>query len=342
MNFRLATENDLEEIFRIASAWDVNHVTDKNEGFFVSSFSLAYYQKAFKNGHLFYLVTIDGQIEAFIYGYHNDKIDASTTVNKLIIANFPGTYFVTKQICRRKDSNKGKGATKALYETFIKYIDCPIVTAIVLKPYNARSVIFHEKMGFDKVLETTPFEADADGVIRPRGIWLLAPYKLEMATTYIKKDFSLEALVDFHQSAIMLYTHEDNLNWTKLGLNVTFMFAMMASTPFFMRLDFSIKNMILLVLVGLLGILINWLFATKLKSGLEYMRCHKETAQNLEKSVMRYGPNVPVLNVHHKNINGVSKTNNIMRKVPSLLLIIWVITFFFMLLTMLEKQLVTG
>lgn len=185
-------------------------------------------------------------------------------------------------------------------------------------------------MGFEKILQITP-NADFDGEIRERSVWykkskinqhlsiqsLLRVKSIETSET---KNILLANL----QNTTALYTHEDNLNWTKLGMLVTFVFALCAGFSHYYEKSSLIATIIAFVII-LLGFIISYLFDKKIHSGLMYMNSHKENLKLIESKLKYYCSNYErTIAVKNKNISEKSTTSNIMNIVPYISYIIWV------------------
>lgn len=319
-----AVKSDLEEIYTIADAWKITNVEDIDDGFLVSDFSLNDYEKAFDQGCYFFKACYQDEIVAFLYGYMSNSIDETDTVNNLLKANMYDRFFLIKQICVRKNHQHTKGAASLLYAR-AKNLGVPVAAAIILDPLNERSVTFHERQDFRKILEVDAPE-DFDGVRRPRGIWAHFPRGLrnDIRTRSLAEKNVADNIVDYYCGILGLYQHEDNLNWTKLGMNVTFMFALLASVPYVTTRPgdgFEVK--LLGVVVIFTGFLINFFFHKKLRSGLQYLSHHKNKVKMIEKTLCRVYGYEMVLNAGDSNISGTSVTSSLMRHATSVIIGVW-------------------
>lgn len=146
-----------------------------------------------------------------------------------------------------------------------------------------------------------------------------------MEDTEKKEDIGL--LLTNLQVAIGLYTHEDNLNWTKFGMLVTFVFALCAGfSHFYEQTDGTSFFISLLIII--LGFVITFLFKQKISSGLTYMESHKEKVKTIEKKLYSLDSGYEkIIAVDNKKISTKSTTTNIMNNVPNISFLIWLALF---------------
>lgn len=124
--------------------------------------------------------------------------------------------------------------------------------------------------------------------------------------------------------AITLYLHEDNLNWTKLGMLVSFTFAFM--TAFFVIFDQkpSAINFILETFVFLMGLFITYMFDVKIHSGIHYMGEHKKKVKKIERMLQYFKPNhVMLIETLDNKISGTSATVQFMKIIPKISYVAW-------------------
>lgn len=317
-------DSDIQCIHALAESWVLSNLDDPSHGFLVSNFTLDEYRSFLAEDNIFVKAEVDGEIVGFLYGYSSEEINVNDLTNSLVKYNFSEEFFVIKQVCIARNSSGTKGVSSALYDWIKKEVDAWLVAAVVLDPSNPRSIAFHKKQGFVQYFEIMP-AADKDGVVRRRGIWCYPrehenPLRLTWQINHIDSD----SIVDYHATAAQLYTHEDNLNWTKLGMHVTFMMALMATTPYIMNLP--AKSFLTYLVTGAVistGFLLNYLFSQKILSGLEYMQHHKASVQTLEQKLSSGYGLPPLLQVRNGNIATQSKTSNILRRIPVVTLALW-------------------
>lgn len=321
-----AARSDLEAIFAIADAWKITKVKNLEGGFLVSDFSLEDYRAAFDQGCDFFVARQDNEIVAFLYGYGSDHIPASDVVNGLVKANMYDDFFLIKQICIKQNRQNAGQAASRLYD-HVKAFGTPVAAAIIMDPLNQRSIAFHERKGFKKILEVDA-PKDFDGVERVRGIWAYFPEggKKDIRTLSLAHKNVADNIVDYYCGILGLYTHEDNLNWTKLGMNVTFMFALLASVPYVTsRPGDGLEEKLVGGVVIVIGFLINAFFHLKIRSGLRYLAHHKNKVKAIEKDLCKFYGYEMVLNSDDANISGTSITSALMRHATTAMLAVWTV-----------------
>ncbi len=161
---RKATINDVEDILRIASAKSLKRLNKDSlkDGFLVSDFSKKDYIHFLKYADFCFVAEKADEVVGFSVSYlsTNDKIEDSI---KDVLKDYQkGTYIIGKQMA----SLNGSNAALNLIKVMIDLADFrPIINAIVLEPFNEKSVALHEKLGCKKIVEFTP----KDGLLR--GVW---------------------------------------------------------------------------------------------------------------------------------------------------------------------------
>lgn len=325
---RNVLEADLKEILAIANGMTLDDLPDtksaENSGFLVSRFSLDNYVDFYNEAEHFFVATESGKIKGFLLAYESTSIKDSETVNKLLQKNLVEHFVLIKQIAVIQRET-GKGVASALYRALYDTVpDKGLAAAIVTEPYNVRSVKFHEKERFQHIFDVMPPE-DPDGQIRTRGIWYRGPRGKENEKPVsrlhvISGSEDIGAIQEKYNAALGLYTHEDNLNWNKLAMLVTFMMALFTGFSYQVEVETSLRSIISsLMLIGF-GLYINYLFYMKIVSGLEYMQSHKDKVKILESKLIGMNPNLTCLiNVgDNTNISNKSKTSVMLERVPIL------------------------
>ena len=128
--------------------------------------------------------------------------------------------------------------------------------------------------------------------------------------------------------AMKLYLHEDNLNWTKLGMLVSFTFAFMTAFFVFFEQKQTMVNLMLETFVFLMGLFITYMFYVKLKSGIHYMDSHKKKVKKIERILQYYKPNhIMLIETLDSEISGTSKTVEFMKWLPIISYIAWPIFY---------------
>lgn len=335
INIRAVTKEDLEEVLLIANQWSLAGQSEdesEEEGFLVSAFTIEQYQDYLANAEYFYVAEVEGQIEAFLLAYESESIAPSELTNTLLRYNLKESFILIKQICIRRDSINSKGCASSLYE-YLNQIkpDKSNLAAVVLEPLNRRSIKFHERCGFYKLCTISP-PADSDGKTRLRGIWYRPPLNApehRPSTRYQTSNactFPLEVLVSKQEIASNLYTHEDNLNWTKLGLLVTFMFALTTAFNHLMGKSsdsLGVVGAITVIMVIIIGHVIIELFKRKIESGLDYMQQHKESVKQLDVLIQTKLEGCPSILNGNKKISGQSATAKGLKWIPIICRIGW-------------------
>lgn len=334
INIRQVNQDDLIEILAIANQWSLANLseTEAKEGFLVSAFVLEQYQDYLANAEYFYLAEVEGRIEAFLLAYESESIAPSELTNTLLKCNVAESFVLIKQICVRKSSTKSKGCAASLYQHLHENQPSKSnLAAIVLEPLNKRSITFHERNGFHQLCNITP-PADKDGKVRLRGIWYRPPKNAQQHRPALRFQsvnnavLPLDTLNTRQEIATNLYTHEDNLNWTKLGMLVTFMFALTTAFNHLMgksAQELGVVGIFTTVMVIFIGHVIIELFKKKIDSGLTYMQQHKESVKKLDILVQNQHPDCPSILNGNTQVSGQSATAKGMKWIPIICRIGW-------------------
>jgi GNAT superfamily N-acetyltransferase len=336
-----AEENDIDEILKISKKNTITNIEDPSSGFLVSGYTKQQYLEYVGYADYFYVAKIDNKVVGVLLAFNDDKIKQSELVNSIIKNSVKHNFVLIKQIFVDPEF-KGKKISAKLYNFLFETApkDFDFAASIVGKPFNIASVKFHKKLGFNKLMSITP-DADFDGEVRHRDIWYKKasehrdiPLEEIMRVQVPHDEATVDRLCSNLGYAMGLYMHEDNLNWTKLGMLVTFVFALSAGFHAFYEQDSSISTL-MSFLVIVLGFLITNLFSKKISSGIEYMGSHKNNVKIIERKLKYFEPNYErLIEVKNKNIANQSKTLNIMYKVPlvsyilfATLFIVWLVKF---------------
>ncbi|MEQ6886546.1 hypothetical protein [Salicola sp. Rm-C-2C1-2] len=169
---RPATGPDVPAIHRLAEQWVLQGLSSKEArdyGFLVSNFTPAEYRRFTQIANAFYVLEHEGQVEAFILAFTDDRISPDDPVSLSVYDCESGRFLLVKQICSRRGGGVRGAATELYRFVSQEFSGVPQYAAIVLEPENVRSIHFHEQRGFARC-----FERDApDG--RRRGIWAKRP-----------------------------------------------------------------------------------------------------------------------------------------------------------------------
>lgn len=192
-----------------------------------------------------------------------------------------------------------KGIASFLYDYLQDIIGGkkPLVAVVVLDPFNSGSSYFHQEKGFHEFLNFVP-DADPDGVVRKRAAWIKPSaeakgnimFDLRLNNTIDGTDDLGDVMVSRMENLVQLYIHEDNLNWTKLSLQTTILFALFATFAYFYEKEILPDTFPVLVTVGIWGAIINILFILKIRSGIRYMNTYKGKIQDFDLLVSFHYP----------------------------------------------------
>lgn len=164
-----AQEGHLPQIVALSESYLLSEMDPEeagNMGFLVSRFEIEDYAGFLSRADHFYVLLEKGRVIGFLLAYSRDGIESHEWLNLRIKGQYKNPFVLIKQVCISPDSS-GKGLAKYFYRyLFEKVPDNDFFGAIVLEPLNSRSIAFHERMGFTKVLEATP----PDGLLR--GVWM--------------------------------------------------------------------------------------------------------------------------------------------------------------------------
>lgn len=333
-------QTDIEEIHAIASSWLISGCkTGTEKGFLVSGYSIDNYKSFLTEKNTFIKAEKNGEILGFLYGYPSSEIAANDLVGQYCKANLDCEFFLIKQICVKKESPKTRGVADELYK-YVTEQNIVLAAAIVTQPQNESSIKFHEKHGFIKQFEIKP-GPDPDNITRPRGIWCRFPEKSKIYTRTLWHSASqpLDDIVDYHHTAVNLYTHEDNLNWKKLSMNTTFMLALLASMPYLSNLEKGrLTTWASATLIIFVGIFLNYVFGRKIKSGLDHMHQHKKSIAEIEALIKQKHGLPPLIHkVSENNAKNTSDTARLLAKMPIVNMSVWLVASVFLVLQLIMK-----
>lgn len=289
------------DIPRIAALQDRLLLPVKNpgDGFLVSGFSEEQYGHFTDTYEYFYKAEEDGALLGVLMAYRSEHIAPADANNMLIKSAVIGGFILVKQIFLAPEA-RGRGAGKQLYRRLFADAgeELPFVCAIVLEPFNRRSCEFHERLGFREFLNFTPVP-DGDGTVRKRSAWIRPPrgtveiHRFIRLSNVAEKDGDEgEVLASRAATLVTLYQHEDNLNWTKFGMQTTVLFALFASFAFFYEKSVTVATAPVLAVLGAWGVVVNVLFMLKIRSGLRYMKTYKQRIQEYDDLLTFYYPKV--------------------------------------------------
>lgn len=323
IEIREVIKEDLPALHALAEEWLLEKQEKPEEsGFLVSNFTLEQYQKYLETAEYFFLAEIDNQIAGFVLAYSKEKITAGEIVNSVLKQVVVEDFVLIKQICVSK---KHPSAAVPLYEyLFAKANIDFILTAIVDDPLNIRSINFHKNMGFEFFTNILPPE-DYDGRVRMRSIWIR---KRGKGTIHPTLRIALQDLNSKIENLLVkqcyskdLYMHEDNLNWTKLGMLVSFMMALSTGFVFILREPVGWTNALVSFLLIIIGYMIVLLFKSKIRSGIIYMQNHKSLLIKFDKVIKQMDSSLtPTLCDYTRKR---STTVKLIEKIPEICLALW-------------------
>jgi GNAT superfamily N-acetyltransferase len=162
----------LSSIAEIAASLSVGmspkHV-DGDQGFLVSEYTQADYERFMNHGADFFSAIAGSVILGFLFGYPADSSLNAQWLKELLRPHRSADSHVIKQVAVRAGWS-GSGVATALYQRlFDEYPGSRFIAVIVSTPRNRRSERFHLKNGFTPRFTHTP----SDGF--PRGIWIRDP-----------------------------------------------------------------------------------------------------------------------------------------------------------------------
>lgn len=169
---RLAQAEDVPHILSLATMYDLKHLSPDwaaKFGFLVSEFNEQDYQDFLGRVNHFYVLS-NGQMTAgFLLAYSSDKIRSDEWLNMHIKSLYTEPFILIKQICVHAQKS-GSGLASTLFQHLFNQVPGKrFFSVIVLEPCNHRSIAFHEKLGFTKVLEIEPPGESL------RGVWMRVP-----------------------------------------------------------------------------------------------------------------------------------------------------------------------
>ena len=165
---RAARRGDVEQIAEIAAGYSLETLPPeavRPGGFLVSAFDPSEYEGFVVRADHFYVLEEHGVVDGFVLAYSRERIRPDEWLNTQLSEARAEPFVLIKQICVRPCS-VSIGVARFLYaHLFARTRGVALLAAIVLEPPNPRSVRFHERLGFEKVIELTPPDA------KPRGVW---------------------------------------------------------------------------------------------------------------------------------------------------------------------------
>lgn len=320
---------DIPAIASLQSDLLLKNTKKAEKGFLVSAYNKEDYEKFLNCYDFFYKASIDDKVVGCLMAFNSENILPDDETNLMLKFGTKKEFVLIKQIFVSRDCGK-KGIANLLYQHLEKQIEShrAMLAVIVSEPFNVASCKFHQKMGFREYLHFHP-KADKDGIERERSAWIRLPKDDSSLLDHVR--FSNQEIDDDYGEMLLarssqmsnLYTHEDNLNWTKLGLQITLLLALMAAFGFFYQRSITKSAFPVLLPLALWGGLINIVFYMKIKSGVAFMTKHKNNLIQLDKEIRFYYPLVKPLFPDGSKISQKSKTVKLLPNVSLFGIILW-------------------
>lgn len=323
MEIRVATHEDVDTIHALAEQWLLSHQeAPEKTGFLISNFSKDAYHGYIDSAEYFWVAETDGEIDAFLLAYSSKSIKPEEIVNSCLRYSMTEDFILIKQICANRNSSV-RGAAFKLYNKLFKEMNEDFaLAAVVNEPLNTKSVEFHQRAGFGHLWDLTP-PPDFDGETRIRSIWYYSKTGEAPETRMArgKGSEALTQLVEKSQAVTDLYMHEDNLNWTKLGMLVTFMTAILTAFAILIERDMESTDPWMVAILIIFGVVINGMFYSKIKSGLAYLDFHKANVRMFDQRQCNLDPHMP--RILHDGAEKTSATAQLLKFIPLLSLGLW-------------------
>ena len=224
---------DASQIVELQNELLLNDRRDYKDGFLVSGFREEQYRDFAVRYEYFYKIVVHGELAGVLLAYESKHIEMDEKSNMLLKYALNKEFVLIKQVFVSPDFQR-KGIASFLYDYLQDIIGGkkPLVAVVVLDPFNSGSSYFHQEKGFHEFLNFVP-DADPDGVVRKRAAWIKPSaeakgnimFDLRLNNTIDGTDDLGDVMVSRMENLVLLYIHEDNLNWTKFSLQTTILFA---------------------------------------------------------------------------------------------------------------------
>lgn len=329
LNISPVTLQDIPAIARLQSELLLANTPHADEGFLVSGYSEQEYRQFIGCYDFFFKATRNGQLVGCLMAFNSENILPHDETNQMLKSCAHKAFVLIKQVFVSREHGK-QGIAAALYQYLSRQVatDRAMLAVIVSEPLNVASCKFHQKMGFENYLQFRP-KADKDGQVRNRTAWIRMPDQNAQLGDYVRlsnrpmDDDRGEMLLARSAQLSDLYTHEDNLNWTKLGMQITLLFALMAAFGYFYQRSITKSAFPVLLPLAVWGGIINYVFYLKIKSGVRFMSKHKESLIQLDKEINFYYPFIKPLFPNGSKISQKSTTLKLLPNVSLFGIIIW-------------------
>lgn len=293
ITIRQANYDDVPALHALAERFLLKNLKDpENTGFLISNFAPETYRAYVDTAEYFWVAEQDGKLGGFLLAYKSESIKPDEIVNSCLRYSVVQPFTLIKQIC---GTGKVRGAAAALYNKLFEEMDTDLaLAAVVNEPLNTKSIEYHRKLGFAHLWDLHP-PADYDGVTRVRSIWYYSKTNDRPQTRMAQVDRPelVQHLIEKEQGTVNLYMHEDNLNWTKLGMLVSFMTAILTAFAFLLERDATTTNNWIVSVLIVFGFVVNIMFYLKLKSGLGFLNHHKKNLRRFDEAIAGMIPSIP-------------------------------------------------
>lgn len=338
INISPVSKQDIPAIALLQSDLLLKNNENAEKGFLVSGYTEEEYYKFLDSYEFFYKATIDGKIAGCLMAFNSESILPEDETNQMLKQCAKEEFVLIKQVFVSRNHGR-KGIADLLYNHLSKQIksERALIAVIVSEPLNIPSIKFHEKMGFQEYMWFYP-KKDKDGKVRKRSAWICLPKNGSLLLdhvrfTNIEMDEDIgEIMLARSTQMSNLYTHEDNLNWTKLGMQITLLLAFVAAFAFFYEKSLTKSAFPVLLPLALWGGIINYVFYVKVRSGIKFLTVHKNNLIDLDKKIKFYFPIVNSLFPEGTKTSEKSKSVKLLPNVSLFGIFIWAFISFLLIL----------
>lgn len=331
-----ATPEDAPAIHGILTRWLLYKTpeADRANGFLISGFTEQDYARFASECEYFFKAMDGDRIAGVVVACESSHITPEDAKNSLLKYSLNKPFVLVKQVFIAPDYG-GCNVGSQLYNHLFRVIpqQRPVVAVIVMEPMNVTSCRFHARRGFSEYLDFTP-DRDPDGVAHKRSAWIRPARTsasflddVRLTNVHDRESDIGEIMSDRLGNFVDLYRHEDNLNWTKIGMQCTILFALIAAAAFFFNKKDSITEEMLAIfsVVGVCGIVVNMMFMRKIESGIEYMHHYKKRIMEYDKVLSFYYPKVTPIFDEGSRMAGKSITCRLFVPLSRLCVVVWVL-----------------
>lgn len=272
-----AGEQHLDAIVALAEArrLDPRDPQAGRAGFLVSDYTRDDYRERLSSAEHFWVAVKGPEVLGYLLAYSDARIGPEEWLNHRIKTTL-GAFLVIKQICVSHKAARGGIASRLYHHVLEQWHGSPVIAAVVSRPFNEASTLFHRKLGFEELTRLTP----PDGKERMVWVWR------KPRETMLQAQYGV---------AIDLYKHEDTLNWNKLN-NFFYITAGLAAALGFtlgQRGEEASSSTFLTdglaMLISVIGLGSAVAFTIMLLFGRRYLHARKNAAMELEEHLAWHG-----------------------------------------------------